>query len=654
MAEDKKLNELFILFQGVAYLLVIIELIVYLLYDISIFSFFLPIIIKLKRIYIYSHHNILWSKLVIFGFIAIVSLGSKPKKKIDIGIGKQIILPLIIGLLLYFSSLIFYFIEPNSIPNNISFYEITYIVFTLIGAILIHTSLDNIAKVIHFSVIDDKFNIENESFEQPNKMTVNDYSLNIPMHYYYKKKIRKGWFNLTNPFRGSLVIGTPESGKSFSIIIPFFKNLINKGYTMLIYDYKYPDLGEIAYYQFLLKKRDKSYRHAFHVVNLNNVEYSKRVNPLNAVYLKTLASCIETAEALVDSLRKSSENSGADQFFTQSAINFLASIIYFFSKYEGGKYSTLPHVLSFLNRSYEEVFDVLFTQIELTNMLDPFKSAYDNKAFNQLEGQIGTLKVNISRLATKETFWVFSGNDFDLRISNTKSPGIMIIANSPETESINSATNSLLLNRLTKLINTKNNIPCGIIIDELPTIYFHKIQNLIATARSNKVAVIIGLQELPQLTKSYGKQTADEITSIIGNVISGAVRKKETLEWLEKLFGKVKQIKKGISISKSQTTTSINEQMDYLIPASKISDLKTGEIVAKLAFGESKKNIKFVNENTYNCKIQINIKEFKKAEKKYKKLPKYYTFKSEYEKGQLLLENFQKIRDEVDMIVNQY
>ncbi len=371
MSEDKKLNDLFILFQGVIYFLIMIEILVYLLYDISIFSFLLPIIIRLKNIFIYSHHHILWSKLVVFGFIAVVSLGSKPKKKIAISISKQIMLPLIIGLLLYFSALIFYFIEPNIIPNIISPYEMYYILFTLIGAVLIHTSFDNISKILHFNLMEDKFNIENESFEQPSQKIKNEYSLNIPMLYYYNNKIRKGWFNLTNPFRGSLVIGTPESGKTFSIIIPFFKNLIDKGYTMLIYDYKYPDLGEIAYFHFLEKKKDKSYKHSFHVVNLNNVEYSKRVNPLNAVYLKTLASCIETAEALVDSLRKSSENSGADQFFTQSAINFLASIIFFFSKYEGGKYSTLPHVLSFLNRSYEEVFDVLFTQIELTNMLDP-------------------------------------------------------------------------------------------------------------------------------------------------------------------------------------------------------------------------------------------------------------------------------------------
>lgn len=651
MDEDRSLKKLANIFQGVPYLYIAIETFLYLFYDFTMFSVLGPIIIKLKQVFLFEDGNLLWSKT--FGFVLILaaSVGTKPKKSLEIKTAQYIVFPIFMGLLFYFGAVICYAIETNFDPDHISTLEITYLALTIIGAILIHIGADNISKVIRMGFMKDKFNVENESFQQPIKPLENDFSMNLPMSYYFNGKKRRGWFNLTNPFRGTMVIGTPESGKTFSIIIPFIKTFIEKRFTMILYDYKYPDLANVAYHRHQLNKRLPGYFHRFHVINLNDITRSRRVNPLSPKYLSGLPQCIETAEALIQALQKTTETQGADQFFRQSAINFLSAIFFFFSKFKDGKYSTLPHVLSFMNRSYKEIFDVLYQQAELESLLSPFKSAYQTKVYNQLEGQIGTLKINMSRLATPETYWVFSGEDFDLRISSPKSPSILVIANNPDTQNINSASNALILNRLTKLVNSKGNLPCAIVVDELPTIYFHQIQNLISTARSNKVAVMLGLQELPQLVESYGRNVAATITSVIGNVISGAVRKKETLDWLQQLFGRVKQLKKGVSITKTQTTTNLNEQMDYLIPASKIADQTTGEVVAKLASGFNQHKDNFTNLHTYNCKIEIDTVASKNEEKQYKPLPVYYQFENNKEQYKILMQNVERINADIEYVV---
>ncbi|MEM9364096.1 MAG: type IV secretory system conjugative DNA transfer family protein [Bacteroidota bacterium] len=654
---NQRLWKLFGMFQAAIYVSIAVEILLYIFYDFYFFQPVYPLFEKFWKLKIYEGHNILYSKLFTLFLILLTSIGTRPKKNLEIKVSRQVLLPIFLGLIIFFASSYFYFFDVNFVPNNVSNYEIAYTSCAFVGAVVTHAGVDNISKLIRFKLGDDKFNDENESFEQNKKLIENEYSVNLPMEYYHKGRMNKGWFNITNLFRGTIVIGIPESGKSFSVIAPAIKQTIRKGFTQLIYDYKYPDFAEMAYYHHLrMKKEGKTKNYRFHVVNLSNIEYSRRVNPLSPKYFSSLSHAVETAEALVYAMQKKSEgnSSGADQFFSQSSINFLAATFYFFSKFEGGKYSTLPHVLFFLNLEYEEIFDVLTTDPELDSLLTPFLSAYHKKTYEQLEGQLGTLRVNLGKMNTKESAWVFSGDDVDLNISNPKSPSIFVIGNSRDTQSTNSAINSLLLNRLIKLINKPGNIPITVSVDELPTIFFYKIQELIATARSNKVAVILGLQELPQLVEMYGKTIADSVTSVVGNVISGSVRNTNTLQWLEKLFGKSKQLKKGISINRKDVSTSVNEQMDFLIPSSKIADLKTGQVVAKLAHGYQQRSMTNQNMNTYRCSIEIDVNEVKKEEKNYVKLPKYYNFSSEIQRDKLLLSNYLKIKDEVEYIVSQF
>jgi hypothetical protein len=488
---------------------------------------------------------------------------------------------------------------------------------------------------------------------QPVKRVDTPYSVNIPMLFYYKGKVRKGWINICNVFRGTMVIGTPGSGKSFSVINPFIRQLIAKEFAVCLYDFKFPDLGQIAYYHYLLAKQNGKLKgFAFHVINLNDIEKSRRINPWRADYIRSLADAAETAEALVEALKKGDKSGGSDQFFTQSAINFLASCIYFMSKYKSGKFSSFPHVLALLNCSYEEIFSALTSEPELRPLLSPFMTAYNAKAFDQLEGQIGTLKIFISRLATKETFWIFSGNDFDLKISDKDKPGMLVLANDPRTQNINSACYSIVVNRITKLINSKGNLPSALIVDEMPSLYINKCDNLIATARSNRVCVCLGLQEIPMLSQQYGKDTASVLTAVIGNVLSGSVRNKDTLEWLERLLGKSKQLGEGLSIDRNKTSTSLNEKLEALIPAGKIASLNSGEMVGVIAADAQEKYTGQFDTSAINCRINLDMEEISREEKGYKALPKFYDFGGKLHER--LTQNYNHINHEIQEMVTAF
>ena len=612
-----------------------------------------------KMSFFYPPINAKFATLILIGLVAV---GTKAKKKKDLDIATEIVIPMILGLLMIFSSLVWQNEAGNSkLPKifpALNLYQVIYAVLSFLGAVILQMGADAISKLMQQKMGKDRWNVEEESFAQNQELVETDTSINIPYLFRYSKKINKGWVNI-NPFRGTMVIGTPGSGKSFGIINPAIRQMIAKGFCLCIYDFKFPDLAQIAYYHYLLKKsKDSGYEYDFHVINLNEVEKSKRVNPFKKEYIQTLAEAQEMAESMVFSLQKggSSSGGGSDAFFTQSAINFLSSSIYFFATYEDGKYSDLPHILSFMNRSYKEIFDTLFTNEEIFSLLSPFKTAYENKAFDQLEGQVGTLKIFLSRLATKESFWVFSGDEVELKITNRENPSILILASDPGTQDINSALYSSVLNRTLRLINSKHNLPGGIIADEFPTIYIHKIDNVVATARSNKVAVLLGLQEIPQLRQFYKKEVADTISAIVGNILSGSARDKNTLEWLEKLFGKIKQKSYSQSISQQGTTTSINEKMDFMIPAGKIATLKTGEMVGMIAQGEENDTEEYKT-SAMNGKINLDMKAIKQEENNYVKMSSYYSFVDKMgnnRKNDVLMTNFRKINKEVELIVNEF
>lgn len=670
---------------------------------------------KLRTIPIYN--NIILSKLTTLVLLCVASMGTKAKKNLEFNAKKMVIIPLSCGLVMVIASIIIFYIEGQTRWYHIRSTTWIYMAPSLYGVMMMNVALDNISKFFKDGLIKDKFNFENESFKQMENKDENRYSVNIPMRYYYRGKFRHGFVNIVNPFRGTFVVGTPGSGKTFSVIEPFIRQHSEKGFAMVVYDYKFPTLATKLYYQYRKNQHlDKVPEGCqFNIINFVNIEYSRRVNPIQQKYIPNLAAASETAETLLESLQKGKKDSGgADQFFQTSATNFLAACIYFFVNYDKkpydedgnelvaeyktdkdtlhrkltgrvfkdntmqekvqpafwlGKYSDMPHVLSFLNHSYEEIFEVLKTDPEVYPLLASFVTAFENKAMDQLEGMIGTLRVQISRLATKEAYWVFSGDDFDLKVSDPKHPSYLLIANDPDMESIIGALNAMILNRLVTRVNSGmgKNVPVSIIADELPTLYFHKIDRLIGTARSNKVAVTLGFQELPQLEADYGKTGMQKIITTNGNIIAGSARAKETLDWLSNdIFGKVVQMKKGVTIDRDKTSINYNENVDSLVPAAKISDLPTGWICGLTArdFTETKTgrdgsmNIQESKEfetAKFFCKTNFDIEKIKEEEADYKNypIPKYYEFESTDARERVLYANFERINQEVKEMVGK-
>ena len=719
MEESKNLQTLYKVFRTFIYVSLIVEFFEYAINP-DVLDHWGGILVeihdRLKLLDVYQNDHLLHSKVMTLLIICITCIGTRNKKHLEFNAKKMVIYPISIGIVLMFLSVwVFY---QHWTPNFFTLYSSTWLYFfmSIVGTILCQIALDNISKYLKDGLLKDRFNFENESFEQMKDKVSNKYSVNIPMRYYYKGKFRKGWVNIVNPFRGTWVVGTPGSGKTFSIIEPFIRQHSAKGFAIVAYDYKFPTLAQKLYYHYRINKKAGLTPKgcAFNIINFVNVEYSRRVNPIQLKYISNLAAASETAETLLESLQKGKKEGGggSDQFFQTSAVNFLAACIYFFCNYEKrpydengqemnydktidpetgmikptgvvrdamgnvkepaywlGKYSDMPHILSFLNESYETIFEVLMTDTEVAPLLGPFRTAFDNKAMEQLEGMIGTLRVFTSRLATKESYWIFSkeGDDFDLKVSDPKNPSYLLIANDPEMESIIGALNALILNRLVTRVNTGQgkNVPVSIIVDELPTLYFHKIDRLIGTARSNKVSVTLGFQELPQLEADYGKTGMQKIITTVGNVVSGSARSKETLEWLSNdIFGKVVQLKKGVTIDRDRTSININENMDSLVPGSKIADMPTGWICGQTArdFVKTKTgrgdsmDIQEAEEfqtSKFFCKTDFNMEEISNEEKDYAKypLPKFYKFPSVEAKERILYANFLKINKEVkDMI----
>ena len=719
MEESKELQGFYKIFRAVIYISVLLEFFEYAIDPATLDSWggiLCDIHGRIKRWMIYNDGNLIYSKICTFILICITCIGTRNKKKLEFNAKKQVILPLAFGLALIGTS-IWLFNNPMEMRlYTLSLNIILYMIASLIGVILIHISFDNISKFLKEGLLKDRFNLENESFEQCQELQENKYSVNIPMRYYYKGKFRKGWVNIVNPFRGTWVVGTPGSGKTFSIIEPFIRQHSAKGFSMVVYDYKFPTLATKLYYHYKLNQKQGKLPQGckFNIVNFVDVEYSKRVNPIQLKYINSLAAASETAETLLESLQKGKKEGGggSDQFFQTSAVNFLAACIYFFCNWEKepydkdgniltaeknqdpqtkrmiptgrvfdangnevepaywlGRYSDMPHILSFLNESYQTIFEVLETDNEVAPLLGPFQTAMKNKAFEQLEGMIGTLRVYTSRLATKESYWVFhkDGDDFDLKVSDPNNPSYLVIANDPEMESIIGALNALILNRLITRVNSGlgKNVPVSIIVDELPTLYFHKIDRLIGTARSNKVSVALGFQELPQLEADYGKVGMQKIITTVGNVVSGSARSKETLEWLSSdIFGKVVQLKKGVTIDRDKTSINLNENMDSLVPASKISDMPTGWVCGQTArdFVQTKvgpngsMNIQESEEfktSKFFCKTDFDMTEIKKEEQNYISLPKFYKFKSRDERERILYKNFVQVGEDVKAMIKE-
>jgi len=497
-------------------------------------------------------------------FAAIYALGTKGMKSESVTFTSTFFL-LLFGLMLYFGAY-FALILPNKIGMFI------YIGILSTGYLLLLTGLLHIRRIITNNLLRDQFNKKNKLFKQEKRKIENSYSVNI--------KTEDGWLNIVNPFRATMVLGTPGSGKSYTIVEEYIKQHIKKGFAMLVYDFKYPDLSKVAYNYFLKYRSNYSHAPRIFMVNFDEPRNSHRVNPIAPVLIQNQADALATSEALFLNINK--EYIKKKDFFTSSAVNLVAAIIWFLRSFEGGRYCTIPHVISLLSLSDEVLFSILEKQADIKPLLSPFADALSKQAYEQLSGQTASARIPLSRLATKELFWILSGNDVALDINNPANPAILFLANNPQTQKSYGAIFGLLASTITRIINKKNRLPLSLIIDELPTIYINGLDNLIATARSNKISTLLSFQDLAQLERDYGREVANAIFNTVGNKITGSVVA-ETAKKLSDMIGKTIQQRANISYSKRGTTTGKTTTLDYLIPPETIAQLSQGEFCGVLS-----------------------------------------------------------------------
>ncbi|MES4921773.1 conjugal transfer protein MobC [Hoylesella timonensis] len=587
--------------------------------------------------------SILWTKLFCVVFLALSCLGTKGVKE------EKITWPKIWAVL--FSGFVFFFLNwwllalPIGKVGAASLY-----IFTLsIGYICLLMGGVWMSRLLKNNLMDDVFNTENESFMQETRLMENEYSVNLPTRFYYKKKWNKGWINVVNPFRASMVLGTPGSGKSYAIVNNYIKQQIEKGFAMYIYDYKFPDLSEIAYNHLLRHLNAYKVKPQFYVINFDDPRKSHRCNPINPAFMTDISDAYESAYTIMLNLNRSWIQKQGD-FFVESPIILLAAIIWFLKIYENGKYCTFPHAIEFLNRPYAQIFPILTSYDELANYLSPFMDAWEGGAQDQLQGQIASAKIPLSRIISPALYWVMTGDDFSLDINNPNEPKVLVVGNNPDRQNIYSAALGLYNSRIVKLINKKKQLKSSVIIDELPTIYFRGLDNLIATARSNKVAVCLGFQDFSQLTRDYGDKESKVIQNTVGNVFSGQVVG-ETAKTLSERFGKVLQQRQSMTINRNDKSTSISTQLDSLIPASKISNLTQGMFVGAVSDNFDER----IDQKIFHAEIVVDSAKVSAEMKAYQPIPVIADFINEdgFDNLKETIEaNYKRVKQEVFSLVD--
>ena len=589
-------------------------------------------------------HSILYTKLFSLLLLALSCLGTKGVKAEKMSWSK-IWTVLAVGFCLFFLNWWILLLPISNLGNA------TLYIFTMTaGYICLLMGGLWMSRLLKHNLMEDVFNNENESFMQETKLMENEYSVNLPTRFYYKKKWQRGWINVVNPFRATIVLGTPGSGKSFAVVNNYIKQQIEKGYSMYIYDFKFSDLSTIAYNHMMNHQGGYKVKPQFYVINFDDPRRSHRCNPIHPDFMSDISDAYESAYTIMLNLNKTWVQKQGD-FFVESPIILFAAIIWYLRIYKNGKYCTFPHAIELLNRRYEDVFPILTSYPELENYLSPFMDAWQGGAMEQLAGQIASAKIPLSRMISPQLYWVMSASEFTLDINNPNEPKILCVGNNPDRQNIYGAALGLYNSRIVKLINKKGQLKSSVIIDELPTIYFKGLDNLIATARSNKVAVCLGFQDFSQLVRDYGDKEAKVVINTVGNIFSGQVVG-ETAKTLSERFGKVLQKRQSISINRQDVSTSINTQMDSLIPPSKISGLTQGMFVGSVSDNFTER----IEQKIFHAEIVIDNDKVKAETAAYVPIPEISSFVGEDGKDhmeEIVKENYYRVKADVAELVRR-
>jgi len=588
---------------------------------------------------LFSHR--LYTKIFTVVLLALSCLGTKGVKN------EKVTWTKINGIL--FIGFLFFFCSGWMLSWGSGWAVTAYMAIVATGYICLMVGGVWLSRLLRNNLMDDVFNTENESFQQETKLMENEYSVNLPTKFYYNKKWHNGWINIVNPFRATIVLGTPGSGKSFAVVNNYIRQHIEKGFSMYIYDFKFDDLSTIAYNHLLKYADNYKVKPKFYVINFDDPRRSHRCNPINPDFMTDISDAYESAYTIMLNLNRSWIQKQGD-FFVESPIILLAAIIWFLKIYDNGRYCTFPHAIELLNKKYADVFTILTSYQELENYLSPFMDAWQGGAQDQLQGQIASAKIPLSRMISPQLYWVMTGDDFSLDINNPKEPKILCVGNNPDRQNIYSAALGLYNSRIVKLINKKGQLKSSVIIDELPTIYFRGLDNLIATARSNKVAVCLGFQDYSQLTRDYGDKESKVIQNTVGNIFSGQVVG-ETAKSLSERFGKVLQKRQSMTINRNDKSTSISTQLDSLIPASKIATLTQGMFVGAVSDNFDER----IEQKIFHAEIVVDAAKIADEEKSYQKIPNIRSFVDKQGRdrmGRDIDDNYRQIKLDIVNIID--
>lgn len=486
------------------------------------------------------------------------------------------------------------------------------------------------------------FNHLNETFPQEQRLLENEYSVNLPTRFQVQKKVFSGWLNIINPFRATLVVGTPGAGKSYFVIRHIITQHIRKGFSMFVYDFKYDDLSKIVYNTLIRSRDSYSVFPRFYTINFDNLQTSHRCNPLEPSTMSDITDASESSRTIMLGLNREWIKKQGD-FFVESPINFVTAVIWFLKKFKNGKFCTLPHVIELMQVEYPRLFSVLRTEPEIEVLINPFVSAFLHGAAEQLEGQIASAKITMARLASPQLYYVLSQSEFTLDLNNPIEPKVICMGNNPQKQQVYGAVLSLYISRITKLVNRKNCLKSSLVFDEFPTIYFNGIDSLIATARSNKVATTLGVQDYSQLKKDYGREQAEVIMNTVGNIISGQVLG-DTAKQLSDRIGKIMQPRRSMSINSGDTSISHSTQLDLAVPPSTISQLSSGQFVGIV----SDDPVQRIQLKAFHCEIQNNHTALAAEEKSYQAIPVVRVLRENE-----VIENYRRIKSEVLNLVEE-
>jgi hypothetical protein len=572
-------------------------------------------------------------KAAVMGLLMLTLIGYKGKK--DTKAQKSsIILLLVFGLLFYWGSMVLLIADIDAkVVTGI------YVVATALGYLLLLSGGARITRLIKVELDKDIFNELNETFPQWEEYRSNEYSVNLPAKYNLRGKVRNSWINILAPFRATMIIGSGGAGKSYFIIRHYITQMISKKFTLFLYDFKWPDLSIIAYNAFLKYKDTYEVPPTFWYVNFDDLSRTHRCNVIPPQTMDDIADAAESSRTLLLALNHDWQKKSGE-FFVESPINFVTACIWFLRNYRGGKYCTLPHVIEFANLHYDDLFPILGTDVTLESLVNPFVSAYLNRAMEQLEGQVASAKIALARLVSPALYYVLSGNDFTLDINNEKDPKIVCVGNNPQRVKTYGAVLSLYLTRLSRLVAKKGKLPSSIIVDELPTVYWNGAPNLIGIARGYRCAVTLAVQDYSQLKRDYSKEEAEILVNICGNLFCGQTVG-DTAKMVSDRIGKVVQPRDSVSINRQDTSVSKSTQLEVAVPPSRIAQLSSGEFVGLMADTPSE----LIKLKAFHSMIQNDHAAIAAEEAAYQEIPIVRNVTQDEVQA-----HFQRIKDDINEI----